>query len=144
MKTKKPQFDVFVAYDIEDRSKFTDLLLDRVDSLGIDVWDCAEKNEGQDVVDIVKKGVAKCRFGIVVMSTRVLKNEMKRKELVRLLGKRTAGGVQRLLPVFLGKASPFSFAEGLCEFQFMRHPRDSADRIALQLAALYLTSIRNI
>ena len=144
MNAKEPTFDVFVAYDIRDRSKFTDLLLDRVDSLGIDVWDCAEKNEGQDLVDMVKKGVAKCRFGIVVMSTSVLKNELKRKELVRLLDKRTAGGVQRLLPVFLGRTSLFSFAAGLCTFHFMRHPRDSADRIALQLAALYLTSLRHI
>lgn len=146
MKVKKPKFDVFVAYDIRDRNKFTDLLLDRVDSLGIDIWDwdSAEGDEGEDLVGIVKKGMAMCRFGIVLMSTRVLRNEMKRKELVRLLGKRTANGVQRLLPVFLGKASPFSFADGLCAFHLMMHPRDSADRIALQLAALYLTSLRHI
>ena len=140
---KEKKFDVFVVYSRKDGGRFVNLLIDRMDGLGVKVWSGGESIETDNVfINTVKKGLSNCRFGIVVLSSSVLKDEVRRREIVRLVSKRTKDGVQRLLPVFVDGATPFDIVGGFSNFQFMMHPRDSADRVMLQLATLLITDFR--
>ena len=139
---KETKFDVFVAYSRKDDSGFVSLLLDRIDGLGVRVWndgECIE--EGAEFIGKIKKGLSNCRLGIVVLSSSLLRDEALRKEIVKLLSKRTKKGVQRVLPVFLDNATPFDIVCGFSNFQFMMHPRDSADRVILQFATLLIADL---
>ena len=139
---KETKFDVFVAYSRKDDSGFVSLLLDRIDGLGVKVWnggECIE--EGCEFIGTIKKGLSNCRLGIVALSSSLLKDKVLRKEIVKLVSKRTKQGVQRILPVFLDNATPFDIVGGFSNFQFMMHPRDSADRVILQFATLLIADL---
>lgn len=43
---KKTKFDVFVVYSRKNEGEFVNLLLDRIDGLGVKVW-----NEGESIED---------------------------------------------------------------------------------------------
>ena len=139
---KNTKFDVFVAFSKKDGGGFVNLLLDRVDGLGIKVWNGAENVEEDNLfICAVKKGLLNCRLGIIVLSSSLLKDEARRKEIAKLVFKRTKDGVQRILPVFIDGAAPFDIADGFSNFQFMMHPRDSADRVILQFATLLIADL---
>ena len=140
---KNTKFDVFVAFSKNDGGgEFVNLLLDRVDGLGIKVWNGGEGIEDRgEFIGVIKKGLSNCRLGIVVLSSSLLKDEALRKEIVKLVSKRTKRGVQRVLPVFIDNATPFDMVGGFSNSQFMMHPRDSADRVILQFATLLIADL---
>ncbi len=139
---KNTKFDVFVAFSKNDGGEFVNLLLDRVDGLGIKVWNGGENvKEDNLFIGAVNKGLLNCRLGIIVLSSSLLKDEARRKEIAKLVFKRTKDGVQRILPVFIDGAAPFDIADGFSNFQFMMHPRDSADRVILQFATLLIADL---
>lgn len=136
------KFDAFVAFSKNNGGGFVNLLLDRVDGLGIKVWNGAENVEEDNLfICAVKRGLLNCRFGIVVLSSSLLKDEARRKEIAKLVSQRTKDGLQRVLPVFLDNAMPFDIVYGFSNFQFMMHPRDSADRVILQFATLLIADL---
>lgn len=141
---KKTKFDVFVAFPRRDGGGFVDILLERVDGLGVKVWNACENVEEDNLfIDAVKKGLSNCRLGIIVLSSSLLKDDARRKEIAKLVSKRTKFGVQRVLPVFIDKATPFDIAGVFSNYQFMMHPRDSADRVILQFATLLIADLNS-
>lgn len=139
---KDTKFDVFVAYSRKDAIGFVSLLLDRIGGLGVKVWNGGENVEEDNLfIGAVKKGLLNCRLGIIVLSSSLLKDEARRKEIAKLVFKRTKDGVQRILPVFIDGAAPFDIADGFSSFQFMMHPRDSADRVILQFATFLIADL---
>ncbi len=139
---KETKFDVFIAYSRKDASGFVSLLIDRIDGLGVKVWNGGEGIEDRgEFIGMIKKGLSNCRLGIVVLSSSLLKDEALCKEIAKLVSKRTRKRVQRVLPVFLDNATPFDIVGGFSNFQFMMHPRDSADRVILQFATLLIADL---
>lgn len=101
MTTRKIQeWDLFISYASEDRDAVAHPLFNRLKSLGLSVWmDRTQLTVGDHIRRKIDEGLAKCRFGIVILSPHFFAKDYPQRELDGLAS-REQDGEKVLLPVW--------------------------------------------
>ena len=95
------EWDVFISHATEDKETFVKELVNRLIENGLSVWyDEFTLSVGDSLRRSIDKGLAKSRYGIVVLSPRFFGREWPQKELDGL-GVRERNGQKVILPVWL-------------------------------------------
>jgi hypothetical protein len=93
-------WDVFISHASEDKDDFVRPLAERLRHEGLRVWyDDFTLTVGDSLRRSIDHGLAKSRYGVVVVSLNFLKKEWPQKELDGLVA-REVGGVKVILPVW--------------------------------------------
>jgi hypothetical protein len=97
--TKK--YDVFISHASEDKEKIARPLYAALTNKGVSVWfDEAELEIGDSLRRKIDEGLARCRYGIVVLSPRFLAKQWPQRELDGLIARETTCGKKAILPVW--------------------------------------------
>lgn len=122
MKADTPQWDVFVSHASEDKEDFARALAEKLRARGLKVWfDEFTLTVGDSLRRSIDRGLARSRFGIVVISPAFLRKEWPQKELDGLVA-REVEGVKVILPVW----------HGITMEDIRRYSPMLADRVAAQ------------
>jgi hypothetical protein len=93
---------VFISHASEDKDGFVRSLAQVLNSVGIDVWyDEYSLKAGDSIMSAIDEGLARCDFGIVVLSKAFLRKNWPKRELRGLVARETAGKTGIILPVWL-------------------------------------------
>jgi TIR domain len=94
------EWDVFISHASEDKDDFVRPLAERLRHEGLRVWyDDFTLTVGDSLRRSIDRGLARSRYGVVVVSQNFLKKEWPQKELDGLVA-REVGGVKVILPVW--------------------------------------------
>jgi hypothetical protein len=95
------EHDVFICHAIEDKDAVVRPLANELRRLGLRVWyDEYELRIGDSLRRKIDQGLARSRFGIVVLSPAFFAKEWPQRELDGLVSRETAQGAQLILPVW--------------------------------------------
>ncbi len=120
--TKRQEWDVFVSYASEDRESVARPLATILCAFGLRVWyDEIELRVGDRLRRRIDEGLARCRFGVVILSESFFEKDYPESELDGL-AQRELDGQDLILPVWHDID-----AEGV-----RRHSPRLADRVALK------------
>src|ERR1044072_1956313 len=96
------KWDVFISHASEDKDGFVRPLADTLRSLGASVWyDEFTLRVGDSLSRSIDKGLARSRFGLVIISSAFIKKPWPEHELRGLVA-REVGGRKVILPVWHG------------------------------------------
>ena len=94
-------FDLFISHASEDKDTIARPLYEALRARGISVWfDEAELTLGDSLRRKIDEGLARCRFGVVILSPKFLEKEWPQRELDGLVARETATGTKALLPIW--------------------------------------------
>ncbi|MCP5125585.1 MAG: toll/interleukin-1 receptor domain-containing protein [Gammaproteobacteria bacterium] len=94
-------YDLFISHASKDKEAITRPLYEALKARGLSVWfDEAELTLGDSLRRKIDNGLARCRFGIVILSPRFLEKEWPQRELDGLVARETDSGQKALLPVW--------------------------------------------
>jgi len=94
-----PNWDVFISHASEDKSSIAKPLADILRRAGLRVWiDAHEVKLGDSLAITINEGLARSRYGLVILSPDFLAKEWPRRELAALLAIEMEHG-KRVLPV---------------------------------------------
>ncbi|MCQ2393862.1 MAG: toll/interleukin-1 receptor domain-containing protein [Kiritimatiellae bacterium] len=94
------EYDVFVSHANDNKQAFVDSLSAGLNRLGIKVWyDSSVLDWGDDWKAKIEEGLAKSRFGIVVLSPQFIDREWTTKELQELLNRQNERHEKVVLPL---------------------------------------------
>ena len=97
--SKKP-YDIFISYAIEDKMEIAHDLYLRLQEKGLNVWYAGkELRVGDSLEDSIQDGIAKSRYGIILITQNYLRKNWTRKELYSLIA-REDSGEKVILPIF--------------------------------------------
>ncbi|MFC0533324.1 toll/interleukin-1 receptor domain-containing protein [Phytohabitans kaempferiae] len=98
----KFQWDLFISYASEDRNGLVKPLVDTLSEFGLRVWwDQFELKAGDSLTRTIDKGLARSRFGVVIISQAFLQKRWTEYEL-RGLTARELAGPKVVLPAWFG------------------------------------------
>jgi len=113
--------DAFISYASEDKEEFVRSLVDALQKRGISVWyDEFEIKVGDSLRRSIDNGLAKARFGIVILSSAFFAKNWTQYELDGLVAKEMEGG-KVLLPIW----------HKISKDEVMSHSPSLADKFAL-------------
>lgn len=93
--------DVFVCHASEDKWEVAKPLADMLQKRGFAVWyDEYVMKLGDSLTEKIDEGLAKCRFGVVVLSPTFFRKNWARRELTGLVARETTTGHKLILPVW--------------------------------------------
>lgn len=96
---KKYKYDVFISHAVEDKLPIANELFARLEEAGLKVWySGSELNAGDSIARMVHEGLAKSRFGIVILSKNYIAKNWPLREFYHLLA-RESDGSKVILPV---------------------------------------------
>lgn len=96
------EWDVFVSHAGEDKDQVARPLAERLAALGLRVWyDEATLTLGDSLARSIDAGLARSRFGVVILSRRFFEKEWPQRELDGLVA-REINAVKAILPVWHG------------------------------------------
>lgn len=96
------EWDVFISHASEDKDTFVRPLAQALDQLGVKVWyDEFTLRLGDSLSSSIDKGLARSRFGLVVISESFIGKKWTERELQGLVAG-TIAGETTILPVWLG------------------------------------------
>jgi TIR domain-containing protein len=96
------QWDVFISHASEDKDTFVRPLAQALDQLGVKVWyDEFTLRLGDSLSSSIDKGLARSRFGLVVISESFIGKKWTERELQGLVAG-TIAGETTILPIWLG------------------------------------------
>ncbi len=110
-------WDLFVSHASEDKDEMQDRLLINLSNAGLRVWfDEYELTIGDSLRRSIDKGLAKSRFGVVILSKHFFEKEWPQKELDGLVAGED-GSEKRILPVWhkVTRAQVTSFSPPLAD-----------------------------
>ncbi|PWT83049.1 MAG: hypothetical protein C5B58_07185 [Acidobacteria bacterium] len=114
------EWDAFISHASEDKDAFVRPLARELEARGLRVWyDESTLTVGDSLRRSIDRGLARSRFGIVVISPHFLEKEWPQKELDGLVA-REIGGVKVILPVW----------HNITAQQIREHSPMLADRLA--------------
>lgn len=129
--TPDREWDLFVGHASEDEETFVREFVTELQSLGVRVWyDEAVLQLGDRLRRKIDEGLAKSRFGVVVLSHAFFRKQWPQTELDGLV-MREHTGKQILLPIW----------HGITHEEIVRYSPTLADRVAARTAA---SSVREI
>jgi len=94
------QWDVFISHASEDKDSFVRPLAEALTKRGVRVWfDEYSLTLGDSLTRSIDRGLARCRFGVVVLSPAFFSKEWTQKELGGLVS-RESEGEKIILPIW--------------------------------------------
>jgi len=113
--------DIFLSHATEDKAAIARPLYIALKRAGIEVWfDEAELTMGDSLRRRIDEGLARCRFGVVILSRKFFAKDWPQKELDGLVARENASGEKAILPVW----------HKLTKTQVARFSPTLADRLA--------------
>ncbi len=95
------KYDFFLSHAWEDKEKFARPLYHALIAAGASVWfDEAVLNIGDSLRRKIDEGLARCRYGIVVISPSFLNKEWPQRELDALVALEVQSGKTKILPIW--------------------------------------------
>lgn len=96
-------YDVFISHASEDKDAIARPLYNSLSANGVSVWfDEVALELGDSLRRKIDEGLARCRFGIVILSPNFLEKEWPQRELDSLVARETASGEKAILPIWHG------------------------------------------
>jgi hypothetical protein len=93
--------DVFLSHASEDKAAIARPLYEALVAEGLKVWfDEAVLKMGDSLREKIDDGLARCRYGVVILSPRFLAKRWPRQELNGLVAIETASGEKAILPIW--------------------------------------------
>ena len=100
MAAAKYEYDVFVSHANANKQSFVDSLYDQLNRLRIRIWyDSTEIDWGDGLKEKIQEGLAKCRFGIVILSPEFIGRKWTNQELTELLTRQNESHEKVVLPL---------------------------------------------
>jgi hypothetical protein len=97
----RPEYDLFLSHASEDKDAIARPLYEALIAEGISVWfDEAVLELGDSLRRKIDEGLAKCRYGVVILSPKFLSKEWPQRELDGLVARETASGDKAVLPIW--------------------------------------------
>ncbi len=116
-----PSYDLFLSHASEDKAAIARPLFNALTQAGLKVWfDEAELTIGDSLRRRIDEGLARCRFGVVILSPKFLQKDWPQKELDGLVARETASGKKVILPIW----------HKLTKTQVAKYSPTLADRLA--------------
>lgn len=126
------EFHLFISHATEDKETVVRPLAHGLDDRGVDVWyDEFELRIGDSLRRKIDQGIARSRFGLVVLSTAFFSKNWPQYELAGLVARDMSDGRQRLLPIW----------HDITKEELLRQSPSLVDRIALNTATLTIDEI---
>jgi TIR domain-containing protein len=101
----RDRWDLFISHASEDKAVVAEPLVAALMSKGWQVWyDRTELTLGDRLRTKIDEGLAKCKFGVVIVSEAFLSKRWPQEELDALFARETAGA-KVILPVWVGVSS---------------------------------------
>ena len=95
------RYDLFLSHASEDKDSIARPLYKALIAQGISVWfDEAVLELGDSLRRKIDEGLAKCRYGVVILSPRFLGKQWPQRELDGLVARETASGEKAILPIW--------------------------------------------
>lgn len=114
-------YDLFISHASDDKDAVARPLYDALTAQGISVWfDEATLKLGDSLRRKIDDGLAKCRYGVVILSPRFLCKQWPQRELDGLVARETASGEKAILPIW----------HDLNQTTLMQYSPTLADRLA--------------
>ena len=129
-------YDAFISHASEDKEVFVRSLAEALQERGISVWyDEFELKIGDSLRRSIDKGLAKSRFGIVVLSSAFFAKNWTQYELDGLVAKEMEGG-KVILPIWhkISKDEVMSYSPSLADKLALRTSQYTIEELADQLA----------
>lgn len=97
------EYDAFICHATEDKEKVARPLAEALTALGFQVWyDETTLRIGDNLRRKIEEGLAKSRYGVVILSEDFFKKEWPKTELDGLLAREMADAVKVILPIWHG------------------------------------------
>jgi hypothetical protein len=126
------EFEVFISHATEDKDDVVRPLAHALDDRGIDVWyDEFELQVGDSLRRKIDHGIARSRFGIVVLSKSFFAKNWPQYELDGLVAQDMNDDRKRLLPIW----------HAITKEELLRQSPSLVDRVALNTATLTIDEI---
>lgn len=143
----KYAYDVFVSHANANKGEFVNALEMALQRLGISIWYDANKIDWGDNWKLqIKNGLAKCRFGIVVISPEFLGREWTDKELNELLQRQDSTGQKVVLPLLYNitvEKMKEQYPQ-LTDFQArVVSPTDSVEDVVIDFARILIRALKS-
>lgn len=101
---RQPQrinYDAFLSHASEDKSAIATPLYKALTRAGVSVWyDQSVLTIGDSLRRRIDEGLARCRFGIVILSPKFFSKDWPQRELDGLVARENASGQKAILPVW--------------------------------------------
>jgi hypothetical protein len=136
--------DVFLSHASEDKHDLARPLKEALESRGISVWfDELKIKIGQSIRQEIEKGIASCRFGVIVVSPDFFRKQWTQAELDALFGRKMDSGENMLLPVWhrLSKDEVLAHSPLLAGILALNSSIHTVDEMADQIAEVVRPSI---
>jgi hypothetical protein len=93
--------DLFLSHAHEDKESIARPLYEALTAAGLTVWfDEAVLKMGDSLRSKIDEGLARCKYGVVILSPRFLAKQWPQIELDGLVAKETASGQKAILPIW--------------------------------------------
>jgi hypothetical protein len=94
-------YDPFISHASEDKDAVARPLYEALTKQSLSVWfDEAELRLGDSLRGKIDEGLARCRYGVVILSPWFLAKEWPQRELDGLVARETASGEKAILPIW--------------------------------------------
>ena len=134
------EFDVFISHAFEDKDAVVRPLANALKSKGLSVWyDEFELKLGDSLRRKIDQGLAKSRFGIVVISRSFIKKGWTNYELDGLMTK-AISGQQTLLPIWhdITKQEVIDYSPSLADKVARNTSQETVEEIADEIAEMII------
>ncbi|HEY4941017.1 MAG TPA: toll/interleukin-1 receptor domain-containing protein [Rhizomicrobium sp.] len=111
-------YDVFICHASEDKNDFARALAEALQSHHVEVWyDEFSLTVGDSLREAIDRGLASCRFGIVVLSPDFFQKRWSNRELSGLVAREIAEERRLILPVWhkVGRNDVLNFSPPLAD-----------------------------
>jgi hypothetical protein len=93
------RYDVFLSHASEDKDAIVRPLYAALDAIGVSVWfDEAVLELGDSLRRKIDDGLARCRYGVVILSPRFLEKQWPQHELDGLVARESVNGTAERIP----------------------------------------------
>jgi CRP-like cAMP-binding protein/class 3 adenylate cyclase len=98
-----PEYDLFLSHASEDKDAIARPLYAALRAEGVSIWfDEAVLELGDSLSRKIDAGLARCRYGVVILSPRFLDKQWPQRELDGLIARETVSGEKAILPIWHG------------------------------------------